>query len=230
MIQALHTGARRLKQFPLAECSLREDRVYYWDRLFVPENDELKLKIFHLCHNSALAEHSGTAKLLEIIAQTYWWPNWTKHVSQYLRNCPDCHRAKPSWLCYQEALKPLSVPERRWVNIFMNFVKGLLSSLNENGILCITMIVIVNCLSKQAHAISWSEITVKDTAMAFYYWVFPQRELSFSIISDWGTQFVSYFWQALCEILGIKTQLFTAYHPQTDEQTECINFIIEMYL
>ena len=112
----------------------------------------------------------------------------------------------------------------------MNFVKGLLSSLNENGILCITMIVIVNCLSKQAHAISWSEITVKDTAMAFYYWVFPQRELSFSIISDWGTQFVSYFWQALCEILGIKTQLFTVYHPQTDEQTERTNFTIEMYL
>ena len=71
MIQALRTDARRLKQFPLAECSLREDRVYYQDRLFVPKNDELKLKIFHLCHNSALAEHPGTVKLLEIIAQTY---------------------------------------------------------------------------------------------------------------------------------------------------------------
>ena len=113
VIQALRTGARRLKQFPLAECSLREDRVYYRDRLFVPENDELKLKIFHLCHDSALAGHPGTAKLLEIIARTYWWPNWTKHVSQYLRNCPDCHRAKLSWLRYQGALKPLPVPERR---------------------------------------------------------------------------------------------------------------------
>ena len=71
VIQALCTDARRLKQFPLAECSLREDRVYYQDRLFVPENDELKLKIFHLCHDSALARHPGTAKLLEIIARTY---------------------------------------------------------------------------------------------------------------------------------------------------------------
>ena len=66
--------------------------------------------------------------------------------------------------------------------------------------------------------------------MTFYYWVFSQHELSFSIISDWDTQFVSYFWQALCEILEIKTQLFTVYHPQTDEQTECINFTIKMYL
>ena len=87
----------------------------------------------------------------------------------------------------------MPVPERRWVDIFMNFVKGLPSSPNENGILCITMIVIVNRLSKQAHAISWPEITAKDTAMAFYYRVFPQHKLPFSIISDRGTQFVSYF-------------------------------------
>ena len=75
----------------------------------------------------------------------------------------------------------------------MNFVKGLPSSPNENSILCITMIVIVNCLSKQAHVIPWPEITAKDTAMTFYYRVFPQHELPSSIISDRGTQFVSYF-------------------------------------
>ena len=112
----------------------------------------------------------------------------------------------------------------------MNFVKGLPSSPNENGALCITIIVIVNCLSKQAHAIPWPKTAVKDTAMVFYYWVFPHHGLPFTIISDWGTQFVSYFWQALCEILGLKTQLFTAFHPQTDRQTEHTNFTIEMYL
>ena len=109
-------------------------------------------------------------------------------------------------------------------------MKDLLSSLNENSALCITMIVVVDCLSKQAHAILWSKTAAKDTAMIFYYWVFPHHSLPFTIISDRGTQFVSYFWQALCEILGIKTQLFTAFHPQTDGQTERINSTIEMYL
>ena len=92
------------------------------------------------------------------------------------------------------------------------------------------MIVIVNRLSKQAHAIPWPNITAKDTAMAFYYWIFPQHGLPSTIISDRGTQFVSYFWQALCETLGIKTLLFTAFHPQTDGQTERTNVIIKMYL
>ena len=71
MIQALCTDAQHLKQFSLTECSLRKDRVYYQDQLFMSKNDELKLKIFHLCHDSVLAEHSKTVKLLEIIVQTY---------------------------------------------------------------------------------------------------------------------------------------------------------------
>ena len=66
--------------------------------------------------------------------------------------------------------------------------------------------------------------------MAFYYRIFPQHGLPFTIISDRGTQFVSYFWQALCETLGIKTLLSTAFHPQTDGQTERTNATIEMYL
>ena len=100
VIQALYTDAQHLKQFPLTEYSLREDRVYYQDQLFVLKNDELRLKIFYLCHDSVLAEHSETVKLLEIIAQMYWWSNWTKHVSQYLWNCSDCHCTKPSCLHY----------------------------------------------------------------------------------------------------------------------------------
>ena len=88
----------------------------------------------------------------------------------------------------------------------------------------------MNCLFKQAHVILWSKITAKDTAMTFYHCVFLHHSLSFTIVSDWGTQFVSYFWLALCDILGIKAQLFTAFHPETDRQTERTNVTIEMYL
>ena len=230
VIQALRTGTRRLKNFPLSECELREDRVYYRDCLFILNNDELQLRILQLCHESLLAGYPGMAKLLELIARTYWWSDWTKQVSQYLRNCQDCRRAKPSRLRYQGALKLLPVPERRWTDISMDFVIGLPSSSNENGKLCINLIVVMNCLFKQAHVILWPKITAKDTAMAFYHRVFLHHDLPFTIVSDWGTQFVSYFWLALCDILGIKAQLFTAFHPETDGQTERTNATIEMYL
>ena len=133
-----------------------------------------------------------------------------------MQNCSECHHAKSFQQCYQGALKLLPVSECHWVNIFMNFMKGLSLSLNKNSALCIIIIVIVNCLSKQTYVIPWFKTAVKDTAMIFYYQIFSHHYLFFTIILDWGTQFVSYFWQALCEILGIKTQLFTAFHPQTD--------------
>ena len=230
VIQTLRTGARRLKNFPLSECELREDQVYYRDRLIIPNNDELQLKILQLCYESLLAGHSGMTKLLKLIARTYWWPDWTKQVSQYLRNCQDCRWAKPSRLHYQGALKPLPVPERRWTDISMDFVIGLPSSPNKNGKLCTNLIVVMNRLSKQAHVIPWPKITAKDTAMAFYHRVFLHHGLPFTIVSDWGTQFVNYFWLALCDILGIKAQLFPAFHHETDRQTERTNVTIEMYL
>ena len=88
----------------------------------------------------------------------------------------------------------------------------------------------MNHLFKQAHVILWPKIITKDTAMTFYHCVFLHYGLPFTIVSDWGTQFVSYFWLALCDILDIKAQLFTAFHPETDGQTERINTTIKMYL
>jgi len=50
------------------------------------------------------------------------------------------------------------------------------------------------------------------------------------IISDQGKHFISCFWWSLCQLLGIKANLSTAYHPETDGQTEQVNHILEQYL
>lgn len=51
-----------------------------------------------------------------------------------------------------------------------------------------------------------------------------------SVISDQGTQFISHFMKALYQLLGIKITASTAYHPQTDGQTERVNQEIEQFL
>jgi transposase InsO family protein len=53
--------------------------------------------------------------------------------------------------------------------------------------------------------------------------IFRYKGPSESIVSDRGPQFVSHFWKEFCRILGVKLKLSTAYHPQTDGQTEIIN-------
>src|SRR5882724_8081904 len=51
-----------------------------------------------------------------------------------------------------------------------------------------------------------------------------------NIISNWGKHFISLYWMLLCQLLGIKANLSTAYHPETDGQTERVNQILEQYL
>lgn len=60
--------------------------------------------------------------------------------------------------------------------------------------------------------------------------VYRRFGLPKSIISDRGPQFASRVFQGLCSKLGITSKLSTAYHPQTDGQTERANQEIEAYL
>jgi transposase InsO family protein len=60
--------------------------------------------------------------------------------------------------------------------------------------------------------------------------VFRLHRLPKTIVSDRGPQFAPKFWKNVCERLGIERRLSTAFHPQTDSQTERINAVIEQYL
>lgn len=91
------------------------------------------------------------------------------------------------------------------------------------------MLVVVDRFSKMSHYIPVSSMTAQATARAFYFNVFRLHGLPNTIVSDRGTQFVSHFWLALCDILGVKATLSTAFHPETDGQTERTNAIIETY-
>ena len=70
----------------------------------------------------------------------------------------------------------------------------------------------------------------KYTARMFLYHVWKHHGLPKTIVSDRGTQFVSRLWQRLCQRLGISTKLSTAYHPETDGQSENSNQVLEQYL
>ena len=60
--------------------------------------------------------------------------------------------------------------------------------------------------------------------------VVRQHGLPDSIVTEKGSLFTSKFWSSLCYLLGIKKRLSTAFHPQTDRQTEWQNSTIEAYL
>ena len=66
--------------------------------------------------------------------------------------------------------------------------------------------------------------------MAFIEHYIPYHGFLKAIISNKETQFTSAIWATLCETLGIKRRLFSAYHPETDGATERANQVIQPYL
>ena len=108
----------------------------------------------------------------------------------------------------------------------MDFITGLPEDSGYNAIL-----MIVDCLTKMRHLVPCRDTcTARDLAILYLNHVFRYYGLPQSIVSDRGPQFTSEFWKALAELLNIQVCLSTAYHPQTDGQSERMNAVIEQYL
>jgi len=105
----------------------------------------------------------------------------------------------------------------------MDFVMGLPRSKDHDAIW-----VVVDRLTKQQHRVPCSTtVDAHDLADLFLQHVFRLHGLPRTITSDRGPQFAGAFWHRLCARLGIEPRLSTAFHPQTDGQTERMNAVME---
>jgi len=165
--------------------------------------------------------HPGRAKTLELLARKYYWPSIRKDVDRFVRNWHVCRQTKSIQQAPYGFLKPLSVPDRPWQHISVDFVTGLPQSKAYDAI-C----VVVDCLTKQRHLIPYTTTITAELGTLFCDRVFHYHGLPETIVSDRGPQFTSHFWKHLCSCLKIDTQLSTTFHPQTDGQTERVNSVV----
>jgi hypothetical protein len=90
---------------------------------------------------------------------------------------------------------------------------------------------VVDSVGKRAHFIPTNAtITTLGATRLFLHNVWKLHGLPRSIVSDQGLQFVAEFTRELYRLLGITLSMTTAYHPQADGQTECVNQELEQYL
>lgn len=223
----LHTKVKHSREISLAECSESpEGLLLYRNAVYVPNSDKLKLRLLQEHHDSPSAGHPGRAKTLELLTRTYYWPTMRKYVDQYVQNCHLCRQSKATRSSPQGVLRPLPIPTEPWTDLSMDFVTGLPDSNGANAIL-----VVVDRLTKMRHLIPCTEeINAPALADLFVEYVWKIHGLPETIVSDRGTQFTSDFWKSLCSRLEIAPRYSTAFHPQTDGQTERMNAIMEQYL
>jgi transposase InsO family protein len=195
-------------------------------KIYVPDHENLRLKVLQAHHDHKLRGHPGIRKTVQLIHRTYFWPRLRRDVTRYVRGCHVCARAKPIRHKPFGLLKPLPIGERPWTSISMDYIEELPLSDGYDSIL-----VVVDRLTKQAIFLpAHTTDTAIDLARQFIQHVFTKHGLPAHIVSDRGKLFVSRFWRSLCKALDVNSDLSTAYHPETDGQTERVNQSLEQYL
>src|ERR1700709_2193988 len=147
-------------------------------------------------------------------------------VNDYVDGCDRCKQTKIFPKKPHGPLKPNEIPTAPWQNITCDLIVDLPKSEGKDSIF-----VVVDRFSKQAHFIpTVKEVDSKGIAELFLQNVWKLHGTPKQVISDRGTQFVSKFMGQLSKRLDIKWSASTAYHPQTDGQTERVNQEVEQYL
>ena len=206
---------------------MEEDGVVTWKgRIYVPVDRHLRENIIREHHDSPLAGHPGQYRTHELITRNYWWPCIMRDVQKYVKGCETCQRTKSRRTPLAGPLHPHDIPTRPWEVISLDLIGPLPESAGQNAIL-----VVVDRFSKMIKVIpSHTEITSSGVARILRDHVFRNHGLPHKVISDRGSNFVSAFMKELYSLLGITGNPSTAYHPQTDGQTERLNQEVEHYL
>ncbi|KAL5614260.1 uncharacterized protein BROUX77_000097 [Berkeleyomyces rouxiae] len=226
VISALRGQSTKPPDVDLSVCRLDNDGLLFVNDLLYLPNEDLRVRALKNCHDIMPSGHPGQKNTFELLVREYWWPGMRRDVIRYIRNCEVCQRIKSARHSPYGLLKPLTIPQARWTSVSLDFITGLPVSNSFDMIL-----VVVDRLSKMAHFIPCdSSLDAAGFAKLYLSAVYRLHGLPLDIVSDRGSLFTSAFSKALAKLLGIKQNLSTAFHPQTDGQTERVNSILEQYL
>ncbi|KAL3534821.1 hypothetical protein ACH5RR_003282 [Cinchona calisaya] len=163
--------------------------------------------------------HFGIEKTLHTLQEHFHWPHMKSDVVNLCNKCIDCQRAK-SKLKPHGLYMPLPVPSHHWTDISMDFVSGIPRSKSGKD----SIFVVVDRFSKMAHFIPCTKSDdASHIASVFFREIVRLHGIPHTIVSDRDVKFLSHFWRVLWNKLGTKLLFSTAYHPQTDGQTEVVN-------
>jgi hypothetical protein len=147
-------------------------------------------------------------------------------VQDRVRTCEVCQRYKSEHQHPAGLLLPLPIPQGVWTDVALDFVEALPRVRGKSVILTV-----VDRFSKYCHFIPLAHpYSAESVAQAFFNDIVRLHGVPQSMVSDRDTVFTSSFWQELMRLMGTKLQMTSAFHPQSDGQSESANRVIIMYL
>src|SRR6201985_2840434 len=210
---------------------LHQRAGYYWNgsALVVPNPGNMSKALLEIYHDGPTMGHPGQAKTYLDLRRSYWWPGMHKFIKDYVRGCAICQEKKIITRHNQPQLYPIPPEEdaKPFQTIAMDLIVKLPESRGYDTILTITDhdctkgVILVPCKETMG---------AEELAKEYKDRVFPFVVIPSKIISDRDTRFTSHFAKEVCAQLEIKQNISTAYHPQTDGQSEKTNQHVETAL
>lgn len=198
-----------------SEYVLHDGFLFRDNRLCVRECS-LRLQLIKEFHEEG---HTGRDRTLQRVASSYFWPTLRRDVARFVERCVVCQKSK-GHTANHGLYMPLPIPTQPWTDVSMDFVVGLPRTQKGND----SIFVVVDRFSKMAHFIPCKKTTdAVQVAQLFFRDIYRLHGLPMSIVSDRDSRFLSHFWRSLWKLLRTSLDMSTAYHPQSDGQTEVTN-------
>ncbi|GJZ28907.1 putative reverse transcriptase domain-containing protein [Tanacetum coccineum] len=186
-------------------------------RIWLPLFGGLRELIMHESHKSKYSIHPGSDKMYQDLNKLYWWPNMKAEIATYVSKCLTCAKVKAEHQKPSGLLQQPEIPEWKWEKITMDFISGLPRTPSGYD----SIWVIVDRLTKSAHFLPMKKTdNIEKLAQLYLKEIVCKHGVPTSIISDRDSLFTSRFWKSLQEAMGTQLDMSTAYHPETDGQSE----------
>jgi transposase InsO family protein len=147
-----------------------------------------------------------------------------KEIVEYIARCMECQKVKAEHRHPAGLLQPLPIPEWKWDVVTMDFITGFPRTSKQHD----SIMVVVDKLTKAAHFIPLKTThRAADVVDIFLKEVAHLHGIPKTIVSDRDPKFTSNFWRGLFKGFRTNLNFSTAYHPESDGQTERVNRVIE---
>jgi hypothetical protein len=193
-------------------------------RLIIPPTDKLRTAVMSACHDSVFSGHFGATRTTALINRLFHWPGIDKEVKQYCSTCQTCQMVKSVNFKPIGRLQPLPVPEFKWGDVSVDMITDL--PVTERGF--DSILVFVDRLTKMCHIVPCNKtMDAVQFCQLFSSNIIRLHGVPTRLVSDRGSIFTSRFTQGVLTDLECWQQFSTAYHPQSDGQTERFNRVAE---